>query len=287
MNVRIEKKYNSTEDPGIIKYILRLSDGNYIESVLIPYKDHLTLCASTQVGCPVKCRFCRTGKDKFIRNLKMSEIVDQVRVIGNDISGHSNIDIVAFMGMGEPLLNYNNVVKSVRALKQRSPWPIKHFFISTVGIVPKLLKLSKEKCLNINLFISLNATEDRLRRKMMPVRPYYSINQIFDAVDLYSKRVRTEFNPTISYLLLNRINDSRQDAKRIVKLISGGPYTVYLKEYCENDKLEFKRSNNMKDFKKILDKAGIINIANISKGKDVLAGCGQLRHRFLQAQNPA
>lgn len=286
--LKIIDRVRSTRDEGTIKYLIELRDKKYIECVLFPYSSSLMLCVSSQVGCPVKCAYCRTGKDPFIRNLTAQEIIDQFIVVQKDIerdylsnTKYKKIDTILYMGMGEPLLNYINVIKSIRSLESYS---ISNFSISTVGIVPKIKKLSKEKKLNIKLFISLNAADDITRKKLIPSVPY-SIKEILKATEYYASHVKTNIPPTISYLLLDGINDSREDAKKFANLIKNKPFKAYIKEYCDIGDPHFRPSTKTKEFKQVLDSYGIDSKIMGSMGQDIKAGCGQLRQYYLKQRS--
>jgi 23S rRNA (adenine2503-C2)-methyltransferase len=284
--VKIIEKLPSNINEGTIKYGMQLRDGNYIESVLISYENSLTLCISSQVGCQVKCQFCRTGKDPYIRNLNPDEIMEQTFEVQKDINGSSKkIDTVSYMGMGEALHNFNNVIKSMYDLRETDGWGSTRLFLSTVGIVPKMRELARYEDLEVNLFISLNVVDDDLRKQLIPLKPGYSIQEILDAAEYYALRVKTEKPVTLSYLLLHNVNDRLKDARKLVKLVRGKPFRVYLKQYCEIDPPVFQPSKNIKKFKEILEESGIDTTVNPSKGLDVQGGCGQLRQKYLKKKS--
>lgn len=269
----IEKtETKNKKESKTIKYLLQTGDNEFFESVLI-FEDKLTLCVSSQIGCPIKCVFCRTGYGKFKRNLTSEEIVNQVKIIEEDIN--MKVDCVSYMGMGEPLLNLDNVIKSMRILKKNS------YKLSTIGIPNKIRKLA-ELDLPLELYFSLHASDQQKRRKLIPFSKNYDLKEILDELNEFQKK--KDFI-IIWYLLLDNINDTDEDAEKLIKTLKylRGKIMVYLKQYC-NTGLNFKTSkaNRIIKFKTILNKNKIPNKYSISEGQDINAGCGQLKQMYLK-----
>ena len=211
----LAKKLTSQDKTA--KYLFTLEDGKQIETVLLHDGKRKTLCISTQVGCDMNCLFCATGRIKFKRNLSAGEIVDQVNSVEADAGKISNI---VYMGMGEALLNYDSVTKSVRILNHAKGKNIgiRHLTVSTCGIVPGIKKLAKEE-LHPRLAVSLNAPEDELRTKLMPVNAKYPLDDLFKAIRLYQDSTRRRI--TFEYILLDEVNDSPGQARQLAHLVAG------------------------------------------------------------------
>jgi Predicted Fe-S-cluster redox enzyme len=263
-----------------IRYILLLKDNNIIEAVSFSYKG-TALCISSQVGCPVKCVLCRTGQDPFRRNLSAREIIEEVFVISKDLG--KKIDVISFMGMGAPLLNYENVVEAVRFFLNFPTLNTLKILLSTVGIPEKIYALAKEN-LPISLYFSLHAVTDEKRSKLIPIS--YSLKEIFEALNYYDSRINADEPLTIVYLLLKGINDSKDDLRglfKLLKLIKSRNFHVILKNYCHTG-LPFEKSPNLKLFVEALEKAHISYRISDSYGQDIEGGCGQLRQRILSSE---
>ncbi|MBI2844526.1 MAG: 23S rRNA (adenine(2503)-C(2))-methyltransferase RlmN, partial [Armatimonadetes bacterium] len=206
----------SPSTDGTTKFLLELSDGQRIESVLIPYTDRLTVCVSTQVGCAADCSFCATAAAGLTRNLSAGEIVDQALTL----QGHAGerVTNVVFMGMGEPLLNYDEVIKSVRLLNSEVGIAMRKMTVSTVGITPRIRKLQSEN-LQLTLAISLHAPDDELRRRLVPLALRYPLNDMIASCRAYAEA--TGRRVTYVYLLLAGVNDSPAHARKLAGLIKG------------------------------------------------------------------
>ena len=276
----VEKKMVSADTTE--KFLFRLADGLHIESVLIPEKDHFTLCVSSQVGCAQNCRFCLTAKGGFIRNLAVSEIVSQVRdvrfyLIQKQMDPLSLSNVV-FMGMGEPLANYRNVVDALDTITD-SDYGLKcsprHVTISTSGLVPGILRLGRDS--RVNLAVSLNAATDELRSRLMPVNQKYPLESLLGACQSFEMKPRDKI--TFEYILMKGVNDSRKDALRLIGLLSPIRSKVNLIPFNEYAGSEFKRppQKDIDDFLQILLDRNFTAITRKSKGADILAACGQLR----------
>jgi len=218
--IEISAKTFVSKDRNTIKAILTLKDGLKIEAVLMRHKNKRnTICVSSQVGCPINCSFCATGKMGFERNLEVWEIVEQVLFFARYLKKiKAKVTNIVFMGMGEPFLNYQNVLGAIRILNDKEGFNLgaRHFSISTVGIVEGIEKLAKEK-LQINLAISLHAPNDELRSKLMPINKKYPIKKVLNAVDDYIKKTRRRV--MFEYMMLKNLNDSVKDAKTLAKLM--------------------------------------------------------------------
>jgi 23S rRNA (adenine2503-C2)-methyltransferase len=264
-----------------IRYVLLLKDCNAIEAVSFPYNG-TALCISSQVGCPVKCVFCRTGQDPFKRDLTAKEIIEEVLIISKDLG--KKIDVISFMGMGEPLLNYENVVQAVKFFRDSFNFCESKILLSTVGIPQKIYALAKEN-LPISLYFSLHAVTEEKRSKLIPIS--YPLEIILKALDYYNSKIKTAEPLTIVYLLLKGINDSKNDLKGLLKLLGllrNKNFHVILKNYCYTG-LPFEKSPKLKLFAEALEKVHISYRISDSYGQEIEAGCGQLRQRILDSKN--
>ena len=276
----VEKSSDKTE-----KFLFRLKDGNHIESVLIPVKDHYTLCISSQVGCAQNCKFCLTAKGGFKRNLTSSEIISQIRDIRWYLTENANpnkVSNIVFMGMGEPLANYNTVIKALDVLTDADfglKLSANKITISTCGLVPEIEKLGHVT--NTNLAVSLNATDDKTRSMLMPINNRYPLKQLLDACRQYKMRPRKKI--TFEYILIDGINDSIEDAQKLCKLLVPIKAKVNLIPFNEHDETSFKKPTKEKisNFLQILLDAKLTAIIRKSKGDDISAACGQLKAKLL------
>ncbi len=259
---------------GTAKYVFGMEDGNRIETVLLLDGKRKTLCVSTQAGCRMSCVFCATGKIKFRRNLTAGEITDQVYIVQKDAAKISNI---VYMGMGEPLENYDAVVKSVKILNDPAGRNIgiRHITISTCGIVPAIKKLAYEH-LHPRLAISLNAPTDVLRSRLMPINKKYPLTKLLNAVKKYQLKLKDRV--TFEYILIKGINDSLLHAQQLVKLLRGIKCNVNLIEFNPHPGCKYKGSGREKisRFAEVIEEAGIENTIRLKKGSSICAACGQL-----------
>ncbi len=267
------------------KFLHRLADGQHIESVLIPEKDHFTLCVSSQVGCAQDCQFCLTAKGGFIRNLNISEMIAQIRdaryyLIQKDLNPLKLTNIV-FMGMGEPLVNYKNLVKALEIITD-SDYGLKfsprRVTVSTCGIVPKITQLGLDT--SVNLAVSLNATTDKARSSLMPINKKYPLSQLLEACRTFTMKPRNKI--TFEYILMKGVNDTEADAQRLVKLLAPIKAKVNLIPFNEHEKSKFKRPSKIEisDFLQILLDQNLTAITRKSKGDDISAACGQLKAKL-------
>lgn len=272
--------YSSNLD-GTKKMLLKLEDGNLIESVIMKYKHGNTICVSTQVGCRMGCKFCASTIEGRVRNLTSGEILGQVLRAG-EVEGE-RISNIVLMGSGEPLDNYDNVVKFLREVNAEYGLNIgqRHITLSTCGLVPKIRDLSNEG-LNVTLAISLHAFSDEKRREIMPIANKYSISEILEECRNYIEK--TNRRVTFEYSLVKDINDSKEDAKALSKLLKGILCHVNLIPVNEIKENSFKRSSEktIEDFAQILKSAGIEATVRREMGSDINAACGQLRRSYMK-----
>lgn len=269
------------------KYLLELPDGETIESVLMLYERRRTACISTQVGCPIRCDFCATGKSGFRRNLTAGEIVAQVIYIARAARPFAPADSrpltnVVYMGMGEPLLNLDNVLKSLRILTDPKGFNLgdRHITISTAGVVPGILRLAQEP-MQVRLAISLHAPTDELRDTLVPLNRRYPIAQVRQALQTYFEHTGRRI--TIEYALIKEVNDHKAQAAELAKLFAGLPVHVNLIPVnpVENSPYRPSPPARVKVFVEELERHNIPCSVRLRRGLDVQAGCGQLRSRHL------
>ena len=268
------------------KFLFRLNDGLHIESVLIPGKEHFTLCVSSQVGCAQNCRFCLTARGGFIRNLTVSEMVAQIRDIRFYLMQKAidplKLSNIVFMGMGEPLANYQNLMKALETITDSDygfKFSPRHVTVSTSGLVPKITQLGLDTC--VNLAVSLNATTDEMRSELMPINKKYPLKQLLEACRTFTMKPRNKI--TFEYILMKGVNDSKEDALRLVKLLSTIKAKVNLIPFNEYEESGFKRPSQkeISDFLQVLLDRNFTAIIRKSKGDDILAACGQLKAKLI------
>ncbi len=285
-NLQILKRQISKD--GTEKFLFELEDGETIESVLIPEAGRLTLCISSQVGCAMGCKFCLTGKIGFKRNLKAFEIIDQIisviRVLSPESGvwgqGRRKITNIVLMGMGEPLANFDEVVEALWRMTEFMGFSKRRITLSTAGIVPKILELS-DKAPHVNLAISLNATTDEVRTNLMPLNKRYPIKNLLDTC----KRFPLEPGRTITfeYVMFDGVNDTIEDAKRLIKHLKGIRCKINLIPFNPYEGSEFRRPSDEKvlRFQKVLVSGRLTALIRKSKGLDILAACGQLKAGYV------
>ncbi len=273
--LEINYKLLKSSDNKTQKATITLNDNNKIEAVLIKHPDNRnTVCVSSQVGCPLNCSFCATGKMGYKRNLTSQEIIEQVLLFSR-LEKPNTITNIVFMGMGEPLLNYENVLKAIKILNDPDYFNIgaRKISISTSGILPGIKKLIKEN-IQLNLAVSLHAPNEDLRTTLMPVNKKYSLKNLFKTLDFYLKQTNRKI--LIEYLLLDKINDKEIHAKQLVNLLNHPLFVVNLIPY--NDTGDYKKSSpkNIEKFKKILEINNIKVTQRSYFGGGIKAACGQL-----------
>ena len=266
------------------KFLFRLADQSLIETVLIPASpalygsrsDRRTVCVSTQVGCAYGCKFCASGLDGFSRNLQPNEIVDQIIAIESETG--ERIDNIVFMGMGEPLANLNNVMAAIRIIN--APWGLgigaRHITVSTSGLAPQIRTIAEEP-LQIRLAISLHGATDEVRNQIMPVNRRYNLETLLAACDYYAKHKKQRL--TFEYILIEHVNDSPEQARRLGRIASRLGANVNLIPYNTVHGLSWSRPSAQKQehFLSTLRKAGAAATLRREKGHDIDAACGQLR----------
>ncbi len=279
---RLEKLHIASSEDGTRKYLFRLSDGKRIESVLIPERGHSTLCISTQVGCAQGCRFCRTARGGFGRNLSVNEIVSQVRDIKNDMLDSDPLTNIVFMGMGEPLANYRNVLDALQTITDRK-WGLqfssRKVTVSTAGLVPMLSALGLQT--KVNLAVSLNATDNQTRSMLMPINRKYPLEKLLEACRRYPLMPHRRI--TFEYILIQGINDSPADARRLAALLKSIKAKINLIPFNEFEGSEFRKPDEsvIADFQESLINQHCTAIIRKSKGNDIAAACGQLSGDWL------
>lgn len=277
-NFNILRKQESSD--GTIKYLFDVLDGNAIETVLMSYHHGYSLCVSTQIGCKMGCKFCASTGIKFVRNLTSGEIVEQILAVERD--NNIRISNVVFMGIGEPLDNYDNVVNAIRIINNQKGINIgaRHISISTSGLVPKIYQLAEEN-IQCTLSISLHATTDEKRSEMMPVNNRYNISELLQACRDYIEKTNRRIS--FEYALAKDNNDNLEDAKRLVKLLKGMICHVNLIPINKIENGAFVKSSNenILKFRDYLNEHGIVATIRRELGSDIDAACGQLRRKNL------
>jgi 23S rRNA (adenine2503-C2)-methyltransferase len=270
------------------KFLFRLSDGNLIESVLIPASpalygspsDRRTICISTQVGCAYGCKFCASGLDGWKRNLRADEIVNQIMMV--EKASGERIDNIVFMGMGEPLANYDNLMRAIQIIN--APWAIgigaRHITISTSGLVPQIRQLADQP-LQIRLAVSLHGASDDVRSRIMPINRKYNLSALLDACRYFTSRKKQRI--TFEFILIAQVNDSDEQARQLAKHARALEAKVNLIPYNKVEGLDWMQpsSDRQKKFLAVLRAADVRATLRREKGDDIAAACGQLR---LQTQ---
>lgn len=272
---RAEPVRAQRSDDGTVKYLFSLSDGERVEAVFLPYDDRTSVCISSQVGCAAGCRFCATAQMGFTRNLTAGEMVDQVLSI-QELSGQ-RISHVVYMGMGEPLWNLREVVKSVLLLSREVGISQRHITVSTVGVVPAIYELAEQR-LQITLAISLHAPDDELRARIMPVGRKWKVKELVEAARHYT--ALTGRKVTFEYLLLRGVNDEPHHAHALAKLAKSVICHVNLIPFNQvetPDGFVRPEPERVARFRRLLEKAGVTVTQRVEKGHDIAAACGQLK----------
>jgi 23S rRNA (adenine2503-C2)-methyltransferase len=263
-------------EDGTKKYLFRLADGSAVESVLIPDEGRNTLCISSQVGCAMKCAFCLTGTFGLSRNLTTAEIVGQVCAVKRE----EPVRNIVFMGMGEPLANLDAVIPAVKILTDPDGFQFstRKVTVSTSGLVPEMAQLGR--AVTVNLAVSLNATTDEIRAEIMPVNRSYPLKELLAACKAFPLPSRRWI--TMEYVLIRDLNDSLEDAKRLVRMISNIPSKVNLIPFNEHEGCDFRTptQETIDRFHKYLLDKNVTVITRSSRGGDISAACGQLKGRL-------
>lgn len=268
-----------TDPDGTIKYLFELPDSNRVESVVLFDEKRTTLCLSTQAGCAMNCVFCATAKIKFKRNLSAAEIADQLYIVEKDGCKVTNL---VYMGMGEPMQNYDNVIRSVAIINSSHGrnLGIRHITLSTCGIPDKIDALANED-LQPRLAVSLNAPIDSIRSQLMPVNEKYPIQTLLASVIKY--QLKTGQRVTFEYVMLKDLNDSANHAQRLIKILKPIKCNVNLIEYNPHPACRLQPSppEKIKNFAQILNDAGIETVIRFKRGRTIKAACGQLGATWL------
>ena len=269
---------------GSRKWLFELEDGNCIESVYIPEADRATLCVSSQVGCTLNCSFCSTARQGFNRNLTTAEIIGQLwqaaRLLAADPAAPRPVSNVVMMGMGEPLLNFDNVVRAMDLMQDDFAYALskRRVTLSTAGVVPGLRELGKVS--DVSLALSLHAPDDALRSELVPLNRRYPISEVLDACRDYVGEGRRRV--TVEYVMLDGINDSDAQARALARLLRRLPSKVNLIPFNPFPDTRYRRSSpaRIDRFRDILHNAGIVTITRRTRGDDIDAACGQLAGEF-------
>jgi 23S rRNA (adenine2503-C2)-methyltransferase len=277
-----EVVYDATSVDGTRKWLLQLDDGNRIETVYIPEDDRGTLCVSSQVGCALDCSFCSTGRRGFNRNLDTAEIISQVwlatRLIDEEIKPGRKVTNVVLMGMGEPLLNFDNVVRAVHLMMDDFAYGLskRRVTVSTAGVVPAIDRLGD--ILDMRLAVSLHAPDDDLRNKLVPLNRKYSLQELMAACRRFIDKQSARSRITFEYVLLDGVNDTDQHAHELIKLVKGIPTLMNLIPFNPFAGSGYTTSprKRVERFNKILADAGITTVVRRTRGDDIDAACGQL-----------
>ncbi len=279
-NFKILKKQKSKDNT--IKYLFDILDGNAIETVLMEYKHGKTICVSSQVGCKMGCKFCASTGIPFVRNLTSGEIVEQILAVQKD--ENIRISNIVFMGIGEPLDNYDNVMNAIKIINNQKGLNIgaRHISISTSGIVPKIYELADRK-MQCTLSISLHSTTNEKRSEMMPINNAYNIEELMKACKYYIEKTNKRIS--FEYALAKGDNDNLKDAEKLVRLLKGMLCHVNLIPIneIENGKFTQSTNENIIRFRDYLNKNGIVATIRRELGSDIDAACGQLRRKNLKS----
>ena len=280
-SLELPKVIKREVDTDVEKYLFELEDQERIEAVLMRHNYGLSVCVSSEVGCNMGCKFCESGRLKKVRNLETHEMVGQILVIESLIK--ERISSVVIMGIGEPLDNYDNVIRFIKIINDAKGISIgaRHITLSTCGIIPKIKDLSDLE-IQINLAISLHAPNDTLRNKLMPINKAYPLKELIKTIKDYIKK--TNRRVTIEYILLKDVNDKKEHAKELANLLRGMNIYVNLIPYNETNHIEFKKSDKqtIDDFYETLQQEKIQVTVRREFGSSISAACGQLRSKEVK-----
>ncbi|WP_299630446.1 23S rRNA (adenine(2503)-C(2))-methyltransferase RlmN [uncultured Roseobacter sp.] len=282
-------------EDGTRKYLVRIAGGHEVEVVYIPEEGRGTLCVSSQVGCTLTCSFCHTGTQKLVRNLTAGEIIGQVMMARDDLGEWPEIGApkdetrllsnIVLMGMGEPLYNFENVRDAMKIAMDPEGIQLsrRRITLSTSGVVPEIARTAQE--IGCQLAVSFHATTDEVRDRLVPINKRWNIEVLLDALHSYPKVSNSE-RITFEYVMLNGVNDSDEDARRLIKLIDGIPAKINLIPFNEWPGAPYKRSSNnrIRAFADIIYKAGYASPIRTPRGEDIMAACGQLKSATERAR---
>jgi len=279
-HIKVDTMQRSSD--GTVKNAVRLHDGLIVESVLIPTKTRTTACVSSQVGCSLDCKFCATARLKRMRNLNPDEIYDQVVAIDNESKLYHNrpLSNIVFMGMGEPLMNYNNVIKAIDKITSTDGLAMspKRITVSTSG-VPKMIRKMADDEVKFNLAVSLHSAIDEVRTRIMPFNETFPLKDLKEALEYWY--LKTKRKISYEYVVWNGINDRQEDVDAFVKFCKYVPCKVNIIEYNPIDDGEFQQATNeaLENYISTLEKNRIVVNVRRSRGKDIDAACGQLANK--------
>ncbi|MEL6838872.1 MAG: 23S rRNA (adenine(2503)-C(2))-methyltransferase RlmN [Pseudomonadota bacterium] len=282
-------------DDGTRKYLVRIAGGHEVEVVYIPETDRGTLCISSQVGCTLTCSFCHTGTQKLVRNLTAGEIIGQVMIARDDLDEWPTpgapkdetrlLSNIVLMGMGEPLYNFENVRDAMKIAMDPHGIQLsrRRITLSTSGVVPEIARTAEE--IGCQLAVSFHATTDEVRDKLVPINKRWNIAELLDALRSYPKVSNSE-RITFEYVMLDGVNDTDEDARRLINLIDGIPAKINLIPFNEWPGAPYKRSSNnrIRAFADIIYKAGYASPIRTPRGEDIMAACGQLKSATERAR---
>ena len=282
-------------DDGTRKYLVRIAGGHEVEVVYIPETDRGTLCISSQVGCTLTCSFCHTGTQKLVRNLTAAEIIGQVMVARDDLGEWPEqgapknetrlLSNIVLMGMGEPLYNFENVRDAMKIAMDPEGISLsrRRITLSTSGVVPEIARTAAE--IGCQLAVSFHATTDEVRDRLVPINKRWPIADLLDALRTYPKVSNSE-RITFEYVMLDGVNDTDEDAQRLIKLIEGIPAKINLIPFNEWPGAPYKRSSNnrIRKFADIIYHAGYASPIRKPRGEDIMAACGQLKSETERAR---
>ncbi|GFE49421.1 dual-specificity RNA methyltransferase RlmN [Roseobacter cerasinus] len=282
-------------EDGTRKYLVRIAGGHEVEVVYIPEEGRGTLCVSSQVGCTLTCSFCHTGTQKLVRNLTAAEIIGQVMMARDDLGEWPEIGApkdetrllsnIVLMGMGEPLYNFENVRDAMKIAMDAEGIQLsrRRITLSTSGVVPEIARTAQE--IGCQLAISFHATTDETRDKLVPINKRWNIAELLDVLRSYPKVSNSE-RITFEYVMLDGVNDTDEDARRLIKLIDGIPAKINLIPFNEWPGAPYKRSSNnrIRAFADIIYKAGYASPIRTPRGEDIMAACGQLKSATERAR---
>ena len=283
-NLQVAKDLISKD--GTRKWLLQLQDGNNIETVFIPEDDRGTLCVSSQVGCALDCSFCSTGRQGFNRNLNAAEIISQVwlasQLLDEEKKPGRKITNVVMMGMGEPLLNFDNTITAVRIMMDDFAYGLskRRVTVSTAGVVPAMDRLGDT--LDMRLAVSLHATNDELRNELVPVNKKYPLKELLAACRRFIDKQNTRSRITFEYVMLDGVNDKPEHARELIRLLKGIPTLMNLIPFnpFEGSGYSTSSKNAVTRFREILHASGMTTVVRKTRGDDIDAACGQLAGRI-------
>lgn len=279
-HIQVDTMQRSSD--GTIKNAVKLHDGLFVESVLIPTETRITACVSSQVGCSLDCKFCATARLKRMRNLNPDEIFDQVKIIDQQSRLYFGRPLrnIVFMGMGEPLMNYNNVLEAIEKITSAQSLGITHkrITVSTSGI-PKMIRKMADDGVKFKLAVSLHSAIAEIRTKIMPFNEHFPLTELRDALQYWYQKTKSRI--TYEYVVWKGVNDTRKDVEALIQFCKFAPSKVNLIQYNPIDDGQFQQADvkAIEMYQTMLENAGITVTIRLSRGKDIDAACGQLANK--------